>query len=97
MVIVMIEAKYPDIKDELTRSDYEETISKLRATGSAGFELAQASRRYQAGVVTSLEVTDAQTRLRAAEENQITALYDYNLARVSLAESMGTARTLVLP
>ena len=48
-------------------------------------ELAQAQRRYQAGVTNSIEVTDAQTRLDRARDNQIAALYDYNLARIDLA------------
>src|SRR5512138_1739220 len=45
-------------------------------------ELAQARRRYEAGVTTSIEVTDAQARLERARENQITALFNYNLARI---------------
>ncbi len=42
-VIEMFEAKYPDIKVEVTFSNNEEMISKLRATGGAGFDLAQPS------------------------------------------------------
>lgn len=56
----------------------------------AGNELAQAQRRYQAGVTNSIEVTDAQTRLDRARDNQIVALYDYNLARIDLATATGT-------
>ncbi len=52
-------------------------------------ELAQARRRYEAGVATSVEVTDAQTRLQRARDNQTTALYDYNLARLDLATATG--------
>ena len=53
-------------------------------------ELAQARRRYEAGVATSLEVTDAQTRLQRARDNQVVALYDYNVARLDLATATGT-------
>jgi outer membrane protein TolC len=53
-------------------------------------ELAQARRRYEAGVATSVEVTDAQTRLQRARDNQVTALYDHNLARLDLATATGT-------
>ncbi len=42
-VIEMFEAKYPDIDVEVTFSNNEEMISKLRATGGAGFDLAQPS------------------------------------------------------
>ena len=39
----MFEAKYPDIDVEVTFSNNEEMIAKLRATGGAGFDLAQPS------------------------------------------------------
>jgi outer membrane protein TolC len=58
-------------------------------------ELAQAKRRYEAGVTNSIEVTDAQTRLDRARENRITALYNYNLARIDLATAMGTIQSLI--
>jgi outer membrane protein len=53
-------------------------------------ELAQARRRYEAGVTNSIEVTDAQTRLARARDTRVTALYDYNLARLDLATSTGS-------
>jgi spermidine/putrescine transport system substrate-binding protein len=37
------EEKYPDITVEVTFSNNEEMIAKLRATGGAGFDLAQPS------------------------------------------------------
>ncbi|SRR5579871_2384680 len=55
-------------------------------------ELAQARRRYDAGVANSLEVTDAQTRLERARDNQTAALYNYNAARIDLAQALGTIR-----
>ena len=58
-------------------------------------ELEQARRRYQAGITSSLEVTDAQTRLERARENQITALFNYNLERINLGEAMGTIRSMI--
>lgn len=42
-VIQMFEEKYPDIDVEVTLSNNEEMIAKLRATGGAGFDLAQPS------------------------------------------------------
>jgi len=42
-VVEMFEAKYPDIKVEVTFSNNEEMVAKLRATGGAGFDLAQPS------------------------------------------------------
>lgn len=58
-------------------------------------ELAQAKRRYQAGVANALEVTDAQTRLDRARDNLINALYDYNVARIDLATATGRIREYV--
>jgi outer membrane protein len=55
-------------------------------------ELAQARRRYEAGVANGLEVTDAQTRLERARDNQTEALYNYNLARIDLEQAMGKVK-----
>lgn len=53
-------------------------------------EFTQARRRYEAGVASSLEVTDAQTRLERARDNRITALYNHNVARIDLGQATGT-------
>jgi outer membrane protein len=58
-------------------------------------ELAQAERRYKAGVSNSVEVTDAQTRLSRARENRIEALFNYNLARIDLGTAMGTIDSMI--
>ncbi len=56
-------------------------------------ELAQARRRFEAGVAAGIEVTDAQTRLERARDNKIEALYNYNLARIDLGQAMGRVRS----
>jgi outer membrane protein TolC len=58
-------------------------------------ELAQAKRRYEAGVANGLEVTDAQTRLEQARDNRVAALFNYNQARLDLGQAMGTIRSMV--
>lgn len=58
-------------------------------------ELSQAQHRYQAGVTNGIEVTDAQNRLARARDNQIAALYDYNVARIDLATATGKIREYV--
>jgi outer membrane protein TolC len=58
-------------------------------------ELAQAQRRYQAGVTNSIEVTDAQTRLDRARDNRINALYNYNIARIDLGTATGTIQSMI--
>ena len=42
-----------------------------------------------------LEVTDAQTRLDRARDNQIAALYNHNLARLELAAAIGNIQEYV--
>ncbi len=61
----------------------------------AGRELEQAERRYKAGVANSIEVTDAQTRLQRARDNQTNALFNFNLARIDLSTAMGTIQDFV--
>jgi outer membrane protein TolC len=85
-----------DIELELrTALDLLESANQQFQVASEGLkladnELAQAQRRYRAGVVTSIEVTDAQTRLQRARDNYTSALFAYNVARVDLAAAQGT-------
>ena len=58
-------------------------------------ELNQARRRFEAGVATGLEVTDAQTRLARARENRIDALFNHNVARIDLAQAQGVIGRLI--
>ncbi len=58
-------------------------------------EMAQARRRFAAGVSGSLELTDAQTRLVRAQENQLNARFSVQLARVDVASATGTIQKLI--
>jgi len=58
-------------------------------------ELTQARRRFEAGVASNLEVTDAQTRLERARDNRIAALFSYNVARIDLGRAMGNVRRMI--
>jgi outer membrane protein TolC len=55
----------------------------------ANDEVAQAQRRFAAGVTTNVEVVTAQDALARANSNQIDALYRFNQSRVNLAQAMG--------
>jgi outer membrane protein len=77
------------------RSAASEVETAREGVGLAENELAQARRRYEAGVTNSVEVTDAQTRLDRARDNQVSALYDYNVARIDLATATGKIREFV--
>jgi outer membrane protein TolC len=72
------------------RSAASQVETAQEGLGLAENELAQARRRYEGGVANSIEVTDAQTRLDRARDNQIAALYNYNLARLDLATATGS-------
>jgi outer membrane protein len=80
--------------DSLQTADDEVKVAQ-EGLELANNELTQARRRYDAGVAISVEVTDAQTRLERARDNQTSALYSYNLARLDLAQAMGRVRSLV--
>ena len=80
--------------DSLHSAEDEVNVAK-DGLALADNELAQARRRYAAGVATSVEVTDAQTRLERARDNQTAALYNYNVARIDLAQAMGRVRSTV--
>jgi outer membrane protein TolC len=55
----------------------------------ANDEVAQAERRFAAGVTTNVEVVTAQDALARANSNQIDALYRFNQSRVNLAQATG--------
>jgi outer membrane protein TolC len=77
--------------DGLTSAEDQVKVAR-EGLALADSELTQARRRYDAGVTNSLEVTDAQTRLERARDNETQALYNYNVARIDLAQAMGNMR-----
>jgi outer membrane protein TolC len=80
--------------DALRSAEEQVKVSK-EGLELAENELAQARRRYEAGVAIGVEVTDAQSRLERARDNQTTALYNYNVGRIDLAQAMGAVRKSV--
>jgi outer membrane protein len=80
--------------DALHSAEDQVTVAK-DGLELADSELTQARRRYDAGVANGLEVTDAQTRLARARDNQTLALYEYNLARIDLGQAMGKLRSML--
>ena len=80
--------------DTLRSAEEQVKVSK-EGLDLAENELAQARRRYEAGVAIGVEVTDAQSRLERARDNQTDALYNYNVGRIDLAQAMGAVRKSV--
>ena len=61
----------------------------------AGEQLVQARDRFRAGVSGSLEVVESQQAVAGAEEDLISSMYAYNLAKAALARSTGLAEKSV--
>lgn len=57
-------------------------------------EVELAEERFRVGVVTSIEVTNAQTSLERARDSMIEALFKFNAARVNLARAQGRLEDL---
>jgi outer membrane protein TolC len=53
--------------------------------------LTQSRDRFAAGVTNTVEVVQAQEAVATAHENYISALYNYNYSKISLARAMGYA------
>ena len=81
-------------------SDVKTALDQLNAARTSvdvanlGFQLAQeevaqAQRRFAAGVTTNVEVITAQDELARASDNRIGALYQFNLSRATLARATG--------
>jgi outer membrane protein TolC len=70
----------------------EDQVHVARSTqGLAHQQLEEARDRFAAGVVNSLEVVQAQQAVATADENYISSLYRYNVAKASLARALGLA------
>ncbi len=57
--------------------------------------LTQARDRFRAGVANTVEVVQAQEALAATNENYINSTFAYNVAKLELARSLGTAERAV--
>lgn len=73
-----------DFKTAIEAMDYQKQNRKL---AEEVFE--QTKKKYQAGLGTNTEINAAQTDLKTAETNYITALYDAIVARVDYLKAIG--------
>lgn len=62
-------------------------------TAKRGLEIAE--ERYKAGLMTNVEVMDAQLAFKSARINYIKALYEYIVAKTSLYRALGLTEDLV--
>jgi outer membrane protein TolC len=77
------------------RSTEEELQTATRARELAGLQLTQSRDRFAAGVVSNIEVIQAQEAVALASEQFINATYGFNLAKAMLARSLGSAEDAV--
>jgi outer membrane protein TolC len=75
---------------DVKSSDDQVTVANQQI-GLAAEQLKEAQDRYKAGVSGSLEVVQAQEAVAGANENQIQALYQNNVAKLTLVRALGEA------
>ena len=84
-----------DIRDSLL--DIEAAARLVQATRSnvdlAREALSEAQQRFRAGVSDNLPVSQAQSQTEQANDQYISALYQHNVAKLSLARAIGVADT----
>lgn len=73
------------------RATQDQVAVAKTARDLARQQMAQAQDRFAAGVTSNIEVVQAQEALATADENYITALHSFNIAKASLARSLGVA------
>jgi len=74
----------------LSLVEYGESVEVTKlAVKQAQENLDLALGRYQAGVGSPIEVTDATVALSDAKKSYIQALYDYRMAEITLKSAMG--------
>jgi len=77
------------------QSTEEELKAATRARELAALQLTQSRDRFAAGVVSNIEVVQAQEAVALASEQFINAEYGFNLAKAMLARSLGSAEDAV--
>lgn len=77
--------------------DLQATTDQLqvatKARDLAGQQLTQSRDRFAAGVASNIEIVQAQETVAIANEQYISALYGYDLAKGALIRGVGTAET----
>jgi outer membrane protein TolC len=84
-----------DVRNSLL--DIQAAAKLVEATHSnvelANEALSEAQQRFHAGVSDNLPVSQAQSQTEQANDQYISALYQHNVAKLSLARALGAAQT----
>ena len=82
-----------DNEVEIAKSNFRSAITTLenqkRNIDLAAEVYNQTKKKYEAGLGSNLEITAAETDLRTAQTNYVTAMYDAIIARVDFLKSTG--------
>ena len=76
-------------------SSRQQMDTATRARDLAAQQLEQSRDRFAAGVANNIEVVQAQEAVALATDQFISAVYDVNIAKAMLAQSIGTAEDAV--
>jgi outer membrane protein TolC len=98
-----IQAEYSDMTQQVSADvrdsilDIQSAAKLVEATKSnvdlASEALKEAQDRFKAGVSDNLASSQAETQLEQANDQYISALYQHNIAKLSLARALGVAQT----
>lgn len=88
-ILLEVRQSYLDLMEAAERVGLSNLVVR-----QAEENLTLANGRFQAGVATSVERTDAQVLLTNAKTSQIQALYDYKVAEARLVKAMGNGDKL---
>ncbi len=84
-----------DVRDSIL--DIQAAARLVEATHTnvtlATEELSEAQQRFHAGISDNLPVSQAQSQVEQANDQYISALYQHNVAKLSLARALGVAQT----
>ena len=94
-------ARYSDQVQQVNQDVHDalldiEAARQLVQTARSNVDLAnealsEAQQRFRAGVTDNLAVSEAQSQVQQANDQYISALYQHNMAKLSLARATGTA------
>lgn len=85
-----VRTSFLDLQSAADQVQVAQSSSKL-----AEEALAQSRDRFRAGVTNTVEVVQAQEALAATNENYINSTFAYNVAKLTLARSLGAAERAV--
>jgi outer membrane protein TolC len=84
-----------DVRDSILDIQAAEKLVDVASSNVqlAGEALSEAQQRYKAGISDNLAVSQAQQAVAQANEQYVAALYQHNVAKLSLARALGVAQS----